>query len=195
MMALVELLGLIAFAVTARLKVLSKRIALPKDQAAARLAAFDLRAQLNGIAAFKRKDAARMRGERRELAKKARIDAADRRKARLAKRIIARDRRAARAAASRAGRRASVEDARRARIEEKAEALVKRETDFLEGVVLPAGLRERLVRLATATRNAKQNRSPFRHMLLHGPPGTGKTLCAKRLAKATGLEYALMSGD
>jgi hypothetical protein len=31
-------------------------------------------------------------------------------------------------------------------------------------------------------------------MLLHGPPGTGKTLVAKRLAKATGLEYALMSG-
>ena len=96
MMALVELLGLIAFAVTARARVLSKRIALPKDQAAARLAAFDLRAQLNGVAAFKRKDAARMRGERRELARKARIDAADRRQERLAKRIIARDRRAAR---------------------------------------------------------------------------------------------------
>ncbi|KAH8090170.1 hypothetical protein JL720_6481 [Aureococcus anophagefferens] len=31
-------------------------------------------------------------------------------------------------------------------------------------------------------------------MLLHGPPGTGKTLVAKRLAKASGLEYALMSG-
>ena len=135
-----------------------------------------------------------MRVERSELARKARIDAADRRKARLAKRIIARDRRAARAAASRASRRARVADARRARLEERAEALVRRETDFLEGVVLPPGLRERLVRLATATRNAKQNRSPFRHMLLHGPPGTGKTLCAKRLAKATGLEYALMSG-
>ena len=80
-----------------------------------------------------------------------------------------------------------MEDARRARIEEKAEVLVRRETDFLEGVVLPPGLRERLVRLATATRNAKQNRSPFRHMLLHGPPGTGKTLCAQALAKATGL--------
>ena len=52
--------------------------------------------------------------------------------------------------------------------------MVRRETDFLEGVVLPPGLRERLVRLATATRNAKQNRSPFRHMLLHGPPGTGE---------------------
>mmetsp|Transcript_21471 Transcript_21471/g.64219 ORF Transcript_21471/g.64219 Transcript_21471/m.64219 type:complete len:222 (-) Transcript_21471:670-1335(-) len=31
-------------------------------------------------------------------------------------------------------------------------------------------------------------------MLLHGPPGTGKTLVAKRLATASGLEYALMSG-
>ena len=112
MMALVELLGLIAFAVTARLKVLSKRVALPKNQAAARLAAFDLRAQLNGVAAFKRKDAARMRGERRDGARKARVDATDRRRARLAKRIIARDRRAARAAAARALRRARVADAR-----------------------------------------------------------------------------------
>ena len=33
-----------------------------------------------------------------------------------------------------------------------------------------------------------------RVVLLHGPPGTGKTLVAKRLAKASRLEYALMSG-
>ena len=37
-LALFGLIGLAAFAVTARLKVLSKRVALPKDQAAARLA-------------------------------------------------------------------------------------------------------------------------------------------------------------
>ena len=75
-----------------------------------------------------------------------------------------------------------------------ADAVAAEEAGFLDGVVLPADLRRRLVQLANATRNAKANRSPFRHMLLHGPPGTGKTLVAKRLAKATGLEYALMSG-
>lgn len=65
---------------------------------------------------------------------------------------------------------------------------------FLNGVVLPASLQDRLLQLAIANSNAKKNGAPFRHMLLHGPPGTGKTLCAKRLAKASGLEYALMSG-
>ncbi|KAJ8605148.1 hypothetical protein CTAYLR_000488 [Chrysophaeum taylorii] len=79
---------------------------------------------------------------------------------------------------------------------------------FLDGVVLERDLRDRLVQLATSTRNAKRNRAPFRHALLYGPPGTGKrtsvfraaaarhrkTLAAKRLAKASGLSYALMSG-
>lgn len=65
---------------------------------------------------------------------------------------------------------------------------------FLNGVVLPTSLQDRLLQLAIANSNAKKNCAPFRHMLLHGPPGTGKTLCAKRLAKASGLEYALMSG-
>ncbi|EGB10504.1 hypothetical protein AURANDRAFT_2711, partial [Aureococcus anophagefferens] len=79
-------------------------------------------------------------------------------------------------------------------VQAAADAVAAEEAGFLDGVVLPADLRRRLVQLANATRNAKANRSPFRHMLLHGPPGTGKTLVAKRLAKATGLEYALMSG-
>ena len=70
----------------------------------------------------------------------------------------------------------------------------RKEAAFLDGVVLPDELRSRVLQLAIATRNAKTNRAPFRHMLLHGPPGTGKTLVAKRLAKASGLEYALMSG-
>jgi ATPase family AAA domain-containing protein 3A/B len=31
-------------------------------------------------------------------------------------------------------------------------------------------------------------------MLFYGPPGTGKTLAAKRLARTSGLDYAIMSG-
>ena len=31
-------------------------------------------------------------------------------------------------------------------------------------------------------------------MILHGPPGTGKTLFAKKLARASGLDYAILTG-
>lgn len=80
-------------------------------------------------------------------------------------------------------------DGRRARAR-----FLEEQARFLEGVVLPASLRDRVLQLAIANRNAKRNGSAFRHMLLHGPPGTGKTLVARRLAKASNLEYALMSG-
>lgn len=30
--------------------------------------------------------------------------------------------------------------------------------------------------------------------MLHGPPGTGKTLFARRLAKQSGLDYAILAG-
>ena len=30
--------------------------------------------------------------------------------------------------------------------------------------------------------------------MLYGPPGTGKTMAAKRLARYSGLDYALMTG-
>jgi len=42
--------------------------------------------------------------------------------------------------------------------------------------------------------NTKRHGAPFRHVLLHGPPGTGKTLFAKKLAEASGLHYAIMTG-
>ena len=34
----------------------------------------------------------------------------------------------------------------------------------------------------------------FRNILMHGPPGTGKTLFAKKLAKHSGLDYAILTG-
>jgi ATPase family AAA domain-containing protein 3A/B len=63
-----------------------------------------------------------------------------------------------------------------------------------EGVVLPESLLARIQQLAIATRNARNNRVPYRHLLLYGPPGTGKTMVAQRLAQASGMDYALMSG-
>jgi len=76
-----------------------------------------------------------------------------------------------------------------------AAAAAGREVDgYLEGVVLPSALKERVTQLAISTRNAKRNQVPYRHLLLYGPPGTGKTMVAQRLAAASGMDYALMSG-
>mmetsp|Transcript_2713 Transcript_2713/g.2868 ORF Transcript_2713/g.2868 Transcript_2713/m.2868 type:complete len:671 (+) Transcript_2713:188-2200(+) len=63
-----------------------------------------------------------------------------------------------------------------------------------EGVILAAEDRESVIQLALSTRNTKRSNAPFRHVLLHGPPGTGKTLIARRLAEASGMDYAIMSG-
>ena len=48
--------------------------------------------------------------------------------------------------------------------------------------------------LAIATANTRKNSAPFRNVMLYGPPGTGKTMAAKRLARHSGLDYALMTG-
>ena len=43
-------------------------------------------------------------------------------------------------------------------------------------------------------RRTRAANAAFRHVLLHGPPGTGKTLFAKKLARASGLDYAILTG-
>ena len=48
--------------------------------------------------------------------------------------------------------------------------------------------------LASSAANTKKHGAPFRHMLFYGPPGTGKTMAAKRLARTSGMDYAIMSG-
>lgn len=60
--------------------------------------------------------------------------------------------------------------------------------------VFNLSMEDRLRRVATSTVNTKANKAPFRHMLLYGPPGTGKTLFAKGLAKASGMDYAILTG-
>jgi len=64
----------------------------------------------------------------------------------------------------------------------------------LDGVVLEPHTESRLRAIASATANARTYNAPYRNVLLHGPPGTGKTLFAKRLARSSGLEYAIFTG-
>ena len=65
---------------------------------------------------------------------------------------------------------------------------------ILGDVVLESSLSTRVSQLAIATANTRRNAAPFRNVMLHGPPGTGKTMAAKRLARHSGLDYALMTG-
>ena len=67
-------------------------------------------------------------------------------------------------------------------------------TSLFQDVILSDEDRHRVLQLALTTRNTKRAAAPFRHVLLHGPPGTGKTLIARKLAVASGMDYAVMSG-
>ncbi|KAJ9515867.1 hypothetical protein QJQ45_008747 [Haematococcus lacustris] len=82
-------------------------------------------------------------------------------------------------------------------------------------IILPGGLHNNVRMLAASAANTRKHGAPFRHMLFYdgchvmmlvvmmdvgvdlgvaGPPGTGKTMAAKRLARTSGLDYAIMSG-
>lgn len=76
----------------------------------------------------------------------------------------------------------------------KAVANFRKPSDALAGVVLAPNLEKRLRDIAIATKNTKNNRGFYRNLLMYGPPGTGKTLFSKKLAKHSGMEYAIMTG-
>ena len=71
---------------------------------------------------------------------------------------------------------------------------VSRPPAAFDDVILHPRLAERVRGLAAATKNTRDNLAPFRNICFYGPPGTGKTLVARKLARSSGLDYAIMSG-
>ncbi|KAF1313615.1 Atpase family aaa domain-containing protein 3, partial [Globisporangium splendens] len=71
---------------------------------------------------------------------------------------------------------------------------LKGKKNEIADVVLHASLETRVLEIARSTRNSILHGAPYRHLLLYGPPGTGKTMVAKRLAKSSGMDYAILSG-
>ncbi|GIL58833.1 hypothetical protein Vafri_13806 [Volvox africanus] len=65
--------------------------------------------------------------------------------------------------------------------------------DFSD-IILHHELHDTVRQVAAASANTKAHGAPFRHMLFYGPPGTGKTMVAKRMARTSGMDYAIMSG-
>ncbi|CAH2103508.1 unnamed protein product [Euphydryas editha] len=76
----------------------------------------------------------------------------------------------------------------------RAIANFRKPSDALAGVVLSPNLEKRLRDIAIATKNTKVNKGFYRNLLMYGPPGTGKTLFSKKLAKHSGMDYAIMTG-
>jgi len=70
----------------------------------------------------------------------------------------------------------------------------KTDDKLFDKIVLAEELTGQLQWTTNSLVNARNNGTPFRHILLHGPPGTGKTLFARTLSKQSGLDYAIMSG-
>jgi len=64
----------------------------------------------------------------------------------------------------------------------------------MDGIVLEKSLQERLRDITVSTTRSRQNGANYRNLMLYGPPGTGKTMFAMRLARQSGLDYAVLAG-
>jgi len=68
------------------------------------------------------------------------------------------------------------------------------EDGVLGGMVLEPNIQRQLRDITISTARARQHNASYRNVMLYGPPGTGKTMFAMRLAKQSGLDYAVLAG-
>ena len=66
--------------------------------------------------------------------------------------------------------------------------------DDTEEIVLSDDMIERMDVIVQVASAASARGFPMRSILIHGAPGCGKTMIARKLARSTGLPYAIMSG-
>lgn len=64
----------------------------------------------------------------------------------------------------------------------------------LDEIILSPELGQQIKDLAYDVRSSYVTGLPFRNLLLYGPPGTGKTMIAKAIARASDMDYAIVSG-
>lgn len=64
----------------------------------------------------------------------------------------------------------------------------------LSDMVLEPTLERRLRDITVSTARTKKHGANYRNLMLYGPPGTGKTMFAMKLAKQSGLDYAVLAG-
>ncbi len=70
----------------------------------------------------------------------------------------------------------------------------KPKQESIDDVVIDPAIQDQINFISESTKSIKASGDFYNNVLLQGPPGTGKTMYAKRLAKLSGLDFAMMNG-
>jgi ATPase family AAA domain-containing protein 3A/B len=73
-------------------------------------------------------------------------------------------------------------------------AFSKPQEASMSDMILEESLERRLRDITVSTARTRRHNANYRNLMLYGPPGTGKTMFAMKLAKQSGLDYAVLAG-